>query len=128
MNARYDDDALERALFALPLEEPPGDLRAAILAATVYRTAPPFSALDLGLLGTLAGVAVWLVIFLLSGAGAHWLHLFAAAGVQAARVLSNLSTLAWLALGGATAAWLTLFTGFQSWAPAPQRPPQPDAR
>ena len=41
---KYDsDDALDRALFALPLEEPPADLRASILTATVYRPAPAFS-------------------------------------------------------------------------------------
>ena len=36
------DDELDRALFALPLEEPPADLRARILAATVCGSAPAF--------------------------------------------------------------------------------------
>ena len=34
------DDDLDRALFALPLEEPPADLHGRILAATVLRPAP----------------------------------------------------------------------------------------
>ena len=37
------DDELERALAALPLEEPPADLHARILAATVCRRRRPFA-------------------------------------------------------------------------------------
>ena len=40
MNMYDSDDALDRALFALPLEEPPAGLRASILLATAYRPAP----------------------------------------------------------------------------------------
>ena len=36
------DDDLDRALFALPLEEPPADLHRRIMAATVLRPAPEF--------------------------------------------------------------------------------------
>ena len=53
----YDsDDSLERALFALPLEEPPSDLRASILAATAFRPAPPFGVWEVAALGALAAV------------------------------------------------------------------------
>ena len=38
-----DDQELERAILALPLEEPPDGLRASILFATAYRPAPAFS-------------------------------------------------------------------------------------
>ena len=37
MNYYDNDAALDHALFALPLEEPPGDLRARILSATIYQ-------------------------------------------------------------------------------------------
>ena len=43
MNGDYDD--LDRALMALPLEEPPAGLRESILASTIY--APPQAALVL---------------------------------------------------------------------------------
>ena len=33
----YDHDALDRALTALPLEDPPVSLHARVMAATVYR-------------------------------------------------------------------------------------------
>ncbi len=41
------DDELDRALFALPLEEPPADLHGRILAATVLRPAPTFRVWEL---------------------------------------------------------------------------------
>jgi len=34
------DDELDRALFALPLEEPPADMHQRIMSATVLRAAP----------------------------------------------------------------------------------------
>jgi hypothetical protein len=60
------DDELERALFALPLEEAPAGLRDRILAATVYRVpvAPAFRAWELWLLA-LALVVVGVVTYLL---------------------------------------------------------------
>ena len=61
-----DDAALERALFALPLEEPPADLRGRILAATVYRPALPFKMWEVWVIGTLMALAVWLMIAVLT--------------------------------------------------------------
>ncbi len=60
-----DDDALDRALAALPLEEPPADLHARIMAATVYAPAPagvPVPGWERGWLALFAGLAVcgWL--------------------------------------------------------------------
>jgi hypothetical protein len=53
------DDDLERALFALPLEEPPADLHGRILGATILRPAPAFRVWELWLLaGAVALVAV----------------------------------------------------------------------
>jgi hypothetical protein len=122
MNDKWlDDDALDRALFALELEEPPADLRASILSATAYRPAPAFAVWDFVLLGTLAAVAVWLIAWIVSGAGSDSLHDLTAFGNFAVRSLSNGTTLLWLAAGGATAIWLSVFTGSQPWALASHR-------
>jgi len=117
----YDDDALDRALFALPLEEPPADLRASILTATVYRPAPPFSVVEISVIGTLAAVVLWLVGVIVMGGGTLFVHTAAAIGGAAERSLTNNATLAWLAAGSAAALWLTFFTGSQPFALASQR-------
>jgi len=106
-------DALERAILDLPLEEPPEGLRASILLATAYRPAPPFSALELALVGALGAVALWLIVLLVLGGGSLFAHTLAAIGSALSHTLSNMAVLAWVAAGGATAVWLTLFTGFQ---------------
>jgi len=106
-------DPLERALLDLPLEEPPEGLRASILLATAYRPAPPFSALELALVGSLGAVALWLIVLLVLGGGSLFVHTLAAMGSALSRTFSNMAILAWVAAGGATAVWLTLFTGFQ---------------
>lgn len=114
----YDsDDALDRALFALPLEEPPTDLRASILAATVYRPAPAFLAWEIGALAAILAVVISLIAAVVAGGGTLFLHSMTAIGTTLVRSLSNFTVLAWLAAGGATAIWLSLFTGFQSFAP-----------
>jgi hypothetical protein len=109
----YNDDAeLERALFALPLEEPPADLRASILTATVYRPAPPFSVWEATLVGAVAAVSIWLIALIAMG-GAPLYHV---------------TTLAWLAAGIATALWLSFFTGSQPFVPAVRRVEQQAGR
>ena len=116
-----DDDALDRALFALPLEEPPADLRASILTATVYRPAPVFSVWEISAFGVMAAVLVWFVALIAMGGGTLFLHTISAIVSTVARPLSNVTTLAWLAAGAATAFWLTFFTGFQPFTLASQR-------
>lgn len=116
-----DDNELESAILALPLEEPPAGLRASILLATAYRPAPAFSVLDLAALGALGAVALWMVVLLVLGGGSLFVQTLATIGSVVSRVLSNGTTLAWLAAGGATALWLTLFTGYQPVAVAPHR-------
>jgi hypothetical protein len=107
-------DELERAIFALPLEEPPEGLRASILLATAYhRPAPAFSFAELAVLGALGAVALWLVVLLVLGGGALFVHTLATIGSVLSRAFSNNAFVAWLAAGGATAFWLTLFTGSQ---------------
>jgi len=113
MNMDDSHDPLERALFALPLEEPPAGLRAAILMATAYRPAPAFSVWELALLGALGAIGIWLLVLLALGGGSLFFHTLSTIGSVASRALSNAATLAWLAAGGATALWLSLFTGSQ---------------
>jgi len=107
------DDALDRALFALPLEEPPGDLRAAILTATVYRPAPLFKPWEIASLGAVAAVVTWLIALVVLSGGSLFVHSAEAIGNTLENALSNYTTLAWIAAGGGAAIWLSLFTGFQ---------------
>jgi len=116
-----DDDALDRALFALPLEEPPADLRASILTSTVYRPAPVFSFWEITGIGVMAAVFVLLVVLIAMGGGALFLHTISTIVTTVARPLTNVTTLAWLAAGAATAFWLTFFTGSQPFTLASQR-------
>lgn len=116
-----NSDALERAIFALPLEEPPAGLRSSILLATAYRPRPAFSVGELAILGALGAIGVWLFVLLALGGGTLFVQTFQTIGDSLSRALSNTATLAWLAAGGATALWLSLFTGSQPLIAAPHR-------
>ena len=117
----HGDDALDQAISALPLEEPPAGLRASILLATAYRPAPAFSVLELAALGALGAIGIWLVVLLALGGGTLFVSTLQTIGTFISRALSNGATLAWLAAGGATALWLSLFTGSQPLVMAPDR-------
>jgi hypothetical protein len=104
-----DFDELDRALFALPLEEPPPGLRQSILNATIHAPAraalqPILRPWEASLAGAAVAVAVWLVYALVAYKG------FAASFTDATfgilRAFSDPVTLAWLGLGAAIAAWL----------------------
>jgi hypothetical protein len=103
------DDALDRALFALPLEEPPADLRGSILTATAYRPVPPFSLWEVVVIGVISAVTVWLLILIAMGGGGLFLNTVGIIGRTIATASTNISSLAWLGAGAATALWLTLF-------------------
>jgi hypothetical protein len=95
MNRDFDD--LDRALLALPLEEPPEGLRTSILAATVF--APPVPALamrtwEIVMIGTMLAVGTFLAILLVQSSS---LATQIATGLGS--VLSNPAILAWLATG-----------------------------
>ncbi len=61
MNDRTDDE-LDRLLASLPLEEPPAELHASILAATVERVpAEPIDPWEASAWGLLLALAVWFV-------------------------------------------------------------------
>ena len=100
-----DCDELDRALFALPLDEPPAGLRAGILAATLYAPAiraPILRPWEVALVGGLLALAVLLAL-----AAGRDPRLFAGL-LTAVRALTAPSTLAWLAAGVSTALWLSL--------------------
>jgi hypothetical protein len=117
----HENDALDQAILGLPLEEPPAGLRASLLLATAYRPAPAFSFLDLAGLGALGAVALWLVVLLVMGGSSLFAETLGAIGTALTRAFSNAPTVAWLAAGGATALWLSLFTGSQPVIAAPHR-------
>ncbi len=114
-------DALDWAILGLPLEEPPAGLRSSILFATAYRPAPAFSFWELAVLGALGAVALWLVALLVLGGGSLFVHTAGVIASGAGAALSNATTLAWVAAGGATALWLSVFTVFQPVAVASHR-------
>jgi hypothetical protein len=107
---RYDnDDELERALFSLDLEEPPADLRASILAQTIYRV--PVSAAvrpwEVWLYGGLCAVIVWMLILVLRGAAGPAVSEAASFGNDIATFFSHPATLFWIAVGGAATVWIS---------------------
>jgi hypothetical protein len=108
-----DDDALDAALFALPLEEPPADLRASILSATIFHHAPVFSLREVIVMGAISAIIVWLIAAVIGGGASLFVHSLQAMGTTALRASSNITLLAWIAAGAATAVWLSIFTGFQ---------------
>jgi hypothetical protein len=110
----YDsDDALERALFSLELEEPPVDLRASILSATIYRPTPIFNLREMMVLAVIAAVAIWLIVEIDLGGGHRFVNTLGTIGGGLTHAFANLNTLGWIAAGSAAAIWLTIFTGFQ---------------
>lgn len=99
----YGDD-LDRALFELPLEQPPADLRRSILNATIYAPpapAPVFSLWETVGLGFVLAVACWLSAALLRNPAVSVMLIrgFEALG----QALANPATLEWTATGAAVA-------------------------
>jgi len=116
----YDDDHLERALFALELEEPPVGLRQAILAQTVHPV-PPVTTVrpwEVWVYGALCAVLVWMLILVLQGGATHVVTQAAAYGDRIAAFFSRPADLFWIALGAAATVWisqlnLTVTPGYQ---------------
>jgi hypothetical protein len=119
-----DSDDLDRALFALPLAEPPAGLRAAILRSTIFAPVEPASALAMGeivAIGAALAVAAWVAM----------IAAFDPASV--ARVLSGLGNalrspaaaqdLAWLAAGAAVAVVASVGQGVRFPRPARRNRP-----
>ncbi len=105
-----DDDALDRALMALPLEEPPADLHARIMAATVDAPEPAAAAFpgwELWLVVLLSTLALWLAWVFVSTP--HVVDRLGAAidRTVAGGDLTSASTLIWVAVGVSAAWWIT---------------------
>ncbi len=103
-------DDLDRALAALPLEEPPAALRARIMAATVYRAAPEVHAWEVWLIGTLVACGAWLVWAVASAPRAGERLVDAVTQATASAGLTSDYTLLWLAVGVSTAWWISQLT------------------
>jgi hypothetical protein len=108
MNGDYDD--LDRALMALPLEEPPVGLRDSILAATIY--APPLESIalrtwEIVLIGTLLAVGSWLAIALAQNPALTTQLVGSLQAVVAA--LAAPTTFLWLACGATVAFGASLY-------------------
>ncbi|GAC1652607.1 MAG: hypothetical protein NVS9B12_02120 [Vulcanimicrobiaceae bacterium] len=102
MNYETHDD-LDRLLFALPLEEPPEDLRSAILASTIYRPAFPIKTWETWILGSLLALAVWLSVLIAQGGATAFADTLSLIGYFFTHRLLAASTLVWIALGGGIA-------------------------
>ena len=102
------DDELDRALLALPLAEPPGGLRARILAATVQQPPAALAPWEIWAIGTLLALGVWLAWRIVAGnAPAQIAAAFAL--LRAGGGLDPLTAM-WLAVGGSAAYWISRLT------------------
>lgn len=107
----YEYDAIDRALFALPLEEPPKGLRQSILALTVHAPSAAeerigwWESLALGLGLALAAFLAWSVV-----ANPAFGAQIVAVLVTFGRVLSEPPMLAALTAGCSAVVWVSLMT------------------
>ena len=102
------DDELDRALFALPLEEPPADLHGRILAATVLRPAPTFRVWEICLLvvavAFVGSLTAWL--FATTPHAGSRLADMIVAGARGLGLFSR-ATYVWLAVGISSVWWIS---------------------
>jgi hypothetical protein len=105
----YSDNDLERALFNLPLEETPDDMRASILAGTVYRrhAHPAVKAWEAWLIGGCLAAISWLLVLVLREGFTPVISTLNSIGDAILYVVSQPSTVLWIAVGGAAAVWLS---------------------
>ena len=106
----YDDDALDRALAGLPLEQPPANLHARIMAATVGAPAPaavPLPGWELWLVAIFSSLAVWLAWLFVTTPHAIDRLVLAVDRIVEAGGLSSASTVLWVAIGVSAAWWVT---------------------
>jgi len=109
VNHEYDE--IDRALFALPLEDPPKDLHQSILALTVYapseaeNRAGLWEAIAAGFSLALAAVLAW-TVFRNPAFGAQIVAAFTLFG----RGFADQATLAALTAGCSAVAWVSLMT------------------
>ncbi len=115
----YSEEELERALFALPLEEPPADLHGAILSRTIYRAPIVAARWELAGLISVAFAACVLLWMIVAGGGTLFDRTVLSAVAYTGHALNSLQTLLWLGIGCATAFALSL--SFNSPVPVRRR-------
>ncbi len=116
----YSDDDLEHALFNLPLEETPANLRASILAGTVYRQTLQVKPWEVWLMGGCVAMIAWFLALILRGGPGPVISTLDVVGAAILAVVSQPATLLWIALGGAAAMWLSQLS--LAITPARQKP------
>jgi hypothetical protein len=109
------DAEIERALFALPLEEPPADLHARILAATIHRPRQIFQVWEIWVIGTLLAVMFWLgfQVFSMPHATDRLVQSAAFAIDDFGRAMAS-GMGVWALLGLSTAVWISFLSLPQS--------------
>jgi hypothetical protein len=107
MKPYHSDEELEQALFTLPLEEPPTDLRASILAATIYRTPFTVKPWEVWLFGALLALLTWALVLVVTGGAMPTIATVSSYVSQALAVFATPQTLFWIAVGGAAALWVS---------------------
>ena len=120
MNYEPHDD-LDRLLFALPLEEPPKELRSSILAATIYRPSMPFKAWEIWGLGIVLAIGVWLCVMIAQGGGEAFIRTASLFGAFFARFFVSSGTGLWLSIGGGIAFLLMILNPDSMLAAVPRR-------
>jgi hypothetical protein len=105
------DDELDRALFALPLEEPPADLHARIMSATVLRATPAFKTWELVVLGlmVLAVGGLTAFLFVTTPDAGERLADWTVTGLRSLGLFHR-ATYAWLAIGISSVWWISSLT------------------
>ncbi|HEV2262092.1 MAG TPA: hypothetical protein VGR69_07405 [Candidatus Rubrimentiphilum sp.] len=103
---KYNDQSLERALFSLPLEEAPADLRVSILARTIYRNEPA-KAWEGWVIGICAAALVWLVLVVARSGFAPVTEGLNSAGSAITAFFGQPGVLLWIAVGSAIALWFS---------------------
>ncbi len=105
----YSDNDLERALFNLPLEETPAGMRGSILAGTVYHrhSLPAVKAWEAWLIGGCLAAIAWLMVLVLREGTAPVISALNTVDAAILYVVSQPTTLLWIAVGGAASVWLS---------------------
>lgn len=107
MKSYDNDDDLERALFALDLEEPPPGLRESILAGTIYRQPVAVRPWEMWSLAALCALLVWVAVLLVHGTAIPG---FASAETYVGAALATLAKpqmLLWIAVGAGMVLWIS---------------------
>ena len=107
MKSYDNDDELERALFALELEEPPAGLRESILTATIYRQPLPVKPWEMWALAGVCALLVWVAVLLVHGTPVPALSKAESYILDAMATLAKPQMLFWIAAGGGMALWIS---------------------